>query len=304
MRIGRVDPEWMIGLSEHADCRGALQVAKWLGAHRDAWGVRGVNVVVDEDDDVPPGHPSLRALESIAELVTKAGAAPSLEGIGFVAAASAEDGLREVAHADGIHGLVIGRSTRADEPAVIRLGRIARRLLRDCDAPLVIAGPEVDASVLESGPVLVGVGLTDHCAHATEWARWLASALGRPLQAVHVVPVPSVPGVDAGARSVVDHRVVEALETGEEDLRAWQADHGLEDVEAVAILGVSPARRLLAHALAVDACTIVCGARQLGLAERLVTNSVSTELARESRWPVAVVPPPPEEPRGRMTVML
>lgn len=307
MRIGRVEREWMVGLCDRPHCWGALQVAKWLGAHRGdgAWGVRGVHVVTgDERDGEPPGHTSLRTLEDIAELVAEAGAASSIEGIEFVEADSPEDGLREVAHADGIQGLVIGRSSRAEANALVRLGRTARRLLRGCAAPLVVAGPEVDLRDLESGPVLVGVGLTDRCAHATAWARWLATSLDRELRAAYVVRVPDVSDVpDTSARSIVDHRVVDALRAGEQELQKWQAAHGLEDVAAEAILGVSTARRLLAHALSLDACAIVCGSRQLGLGRRLFENSVSTELAYESRWPVAVVPPP-SRPTQRTTVTL
>ena len=87
MRIGRVEREWMVGLCDRPHCWGALQVAKWLGAHRGdaAWGVRGVHVVVgDERDGEPPGHAPMRTLETIAELVTEAGAASSIEGIEFV----------------------------------------------------------------------------------------------------------------------------------------------------------------------------------------------------------------------------
>jgi nucleotide-binding universal stress UspA family protein len=307
MRIGAVDQEWMVGLCERPHCRGALQVGKWLGSQGNgAWGVRGVHIVSanERDDDEPAGRPPLRALENIAELVTEANAAGSMEGIEFLDADSPEDGLREIAETDGVRGIVIGRSARADENALVRLGRTARRLLRDCAAPVVVAGPEVDIRDLESGPVLVGVGLTERCAHATAWARWLASSLHRPLHAVHVVGVPDVPGVEGNGRSLVDHRVIDALETGAENLRAWQEDYGFEDVWGEAILGVSPARRLLAHALAIGACAIVCGSRHLGLAQRLFSNSVSTELAYESRWPVAVVPPPPDVAPQRVSVML
>jgi len=305
MRIGAVEQEWMVGLCERPHCRGALQVAKWLGSHGDgAWGVRGVHIVAANDrDDGWGGHPPLRALENIADLVTEANAAGSMQGIEFVDADSPEEGLRGVAETDGVRGIVIGRSARTDEHAVARLGRTSRRLLRDCAAPVVVAGPDVDMLDLVSGPVLVCVGLTERCAHATAWAKWLAASLHRPLHAVHVVRVPDIPGVEGNGRSLVDHRVVDALETGAENLRAWQEDYGFEDVWAEAVLGVSPARRLLAHAQVIGACAIVCGSRHLGLATRLFSNSVSTELAFESRWPVAVVPPPPDMAPQRVSVM-
>lgn len=294
MKTG-IDREWIVALCGRERSLGALKIACWLSKHavHAGWRIQGVHVIT-RDSAVVREHPELiesarrRVREEIAALVDEVASGYTLGAIEIIEAETAVDGLREMVRNEGIQGLVIGRPT--SEHALVRLGRTARRLLRECEVPVVVAGPELDPSVLESGPVLMTVGLTDRCARATAWARELADGLGRPLRLVHVAGIPEWAGIETVVPEPTEHRLETIHERAELTLAQWQADHGLESLPADAVLGPRLVERLLEHARSVGACMLVCGTRPHDVHEQTAEPGLSDELASTSPWPVAVVP--------------
>ena len=94
----------------------------------------------------------------------------------------AEDGLAHAA--EGAAGLVIGRAARAGEESFVRLGPVARRLLRRLPGPVVVAPRDLMA--VPPGPILLATDLGDATAAALPFAQRLAARHGRPLELVHI----------------------------------------------------------------------------------------------------------------------
>ena len=81
-------------------------------------------------------------------------------------------------------GLVIGRAAERGSRAVVRLGRVARRVLRRLPCPVVVVPP--DLSAVADGPILLATDLDVASASAVTFARDLAARHGRELKVVHV----------------------------------------------------------------------------------------------------------------------
>lgn len=293
--------EWMVALCGRERSRGVLRLAEWLAGHasRGRFTVRGVHVIT-RDAAVAREHPERierareHAQQELSEIVAEAGARQSLGKIELIEANTPEDGLREVGRAGGgVLGLVIGRTAGADERALVRLGRTARRLLHDSAVPVVVVGPDLDPERLRSGPVVMATGLTDRCARATAWAQGLADVLQRPLRLAHVAVVPEPPqggrGVEPATPEPTARRLQAVRERAELALRQWQADHGLEHLPGQVVLGTALAPQLLAHVEELGACLLVCGSRHQQ-PERPIEPGLSVELASSAPVPVAVVP--------------
>lgn len=66
---------------------------------------------------------------------------------------------------------------------MIRLGRVARRILRRLGAPVLVVPPDLRAEQIGGGPVTALTSVSADSARACRFAADLAARLGRPLAA-------------------------------------------------------------------------------------------------------------------------
>ncbi|MCA9694402.1 MAG: universal stress protein, partial [Myxococcales bacterium] len=201
---------------------------------------------------------------------------------------SAEAHLEALAQARPGVGLILGRRAPTAGGRVVRLGRVARRLLRALPGPVVIVPPDLDPATLGDGPVIATTDARDDSLPACRFAVALARALGRSALLVHVVPTPDVWIHEAVM--LPPEQVFGRLQAeGEAVLARWAQRHELDALERFVDVG-GVVHGVEAIAQARNAPLIVCGSRQLGAIPRFFAGSVASELAASSRLPVAVIP--------------
>ncbi len=286
--------EWVIGLSGGSEDRGALELAKWLsdaGARAD-WSVRGVHISSDGSlvqrlrRLVAPSRLSSRA--RVAGVIADARAAQSLAGVDVIEAETVENGLLESLGPTTL-GLVIGRHAATDDPSLVKLGSTARRLLRRCHAPLFVVPPDFDPALVSVGPFLVATDLTERSKEAAAFARWLGEHLGRSVALAYVgAPRPSME-LGLLTRSDIERLTAEERRRASLDLEGWADRLGMGDRQRVARVGPTTSE-LLHAAAALHAVAIVCSPRRLGLRQRFVQRSTTSDLAAAARIPVVSVP--------------
>jgi nucleotide-binding universal stress UspA family protein len=183
-------------------------------------------------------------------------------------------------------GLLVGRVGRRDGRALLRLGRVARRLLRHLPAPVMVVPPDLPRTDVGRGPLILATDLTHHSANAAATAARLAKELRRGLLVVHVEDVwQSTPPLVFEGLGMVPP--VPGKKVG--DVAAWARAHGLATAEPRLASG-GVVESLLALATDEDAPVLICGSRRLDLAERIFVSSTATELARLADRAVLVVP--------------
>jgi nucleotide-binding universal stress UspA family protein len=279
-------PRWLVGLDLLPQNTGVLRFGAWLGR------CRGVHVVEtgllrfvgEELSTVLEG-----ARASMERSLAEAEARAVFEGLQAVASVTAERGLIEAAAREQPTALVIGRWSRRGERGLVRLGRVARRILRELPTAVIVTPPDLQASQIGAGPLLVATDLSEGSAAAYRFAAALAAEQGRGVVLVHV----AVP-IEHAAIYTLD-RGWEALRAQEQELvrrevEAWVAAHAA-GASAVEIRYGAVEEQLLALAAALDAPLIVTGSRRLSLAERIFGSSLASSLAGVATCPVAVVPP-------------
>lgn len=207
-----------------------------------------------------------------------------------VRAQRAEDQLAAAIDLHEADAVVIGRQAKTGDFRLVRLGRVARRLVRRLPGPVVVVPPELLNSEVGKGPVLLATDLGEDRA-AAAFARRFAHMTGRQVHVVHVVPRPVdeamsvyLPEVDWGA--LVSDRTRQA----DARMAMWCNEAHLGDAPREVVDGpVGPTIRSVADR--VDACAIVVGSRKLGPVDRLFTASVGSELASYAGRAVALIPP-------------
>jgi nucleotide-binding universal stress UspA family protein len=283
---------WIVGLDLRPRSDGALRFAAWLA--RTAPGADSfalVHVLEEEHlravlrvhhlDEVTAAARD----RAVRELARVEGAA----GLGtpeIVRGITADEALAEALARHGADALVVGRIAGREEPRVIRLGRVARRLLRHLPAPVVVVPPDEDPAA-RAGPVVALTSLTDDAAEACRFAAAFAERVARPLFVAHVVPfvdLPFLPG------PTLDDLASQGRRAGEAALAAWIAAHGLLPAQSVVLQGgiLEQAEELARER---DALLVVAGSTRRSGLERLASPSIGAELAAIAPVPVAVVPP-------------
>lgn len=281
---------WIVGLDLSARSHGALVFAAWMrqaespaerpslvGVHvLEAWAAHYLPVGREE---------YVRSVRAVAERhMAEVGGA--FDDVQVVEAERAEDGL--VGAAQRGDAIVIGRSATRESHALVRLGRVARRVLRQLPAPVFVVPPDLSAQAL-GGPVVLAVDLTDSCVPAIEAAVRLARAHGRPLVLAHAGEPRHADLLDE-----LDPRWLAAREQFrggvEREFAAWAEAKGLGAVRRVLEYGSAP-ETLARIAAREQAAVIVVGSRRLSTAERIFTTSTASALAGLCTCPVAVVPP-------------
>lgn len=288
--------EWLVGMDLTDKGQGALGYARWLAGVLPAGRDRFTGVHVLEENELRQllRYHHLEEVESqaagaAARVATQAGADAVLAERRVVVGTTAEHTLEGLAHQAGVRALVIGRQARRGEKRVVRLGRVARRLLRTLPAPVVVVPPDLQPRDVGEGPVLFAASTDDDATAAAELAKQLAADLGRPLSVVHVVPGDDYLAAEMVPAGVAGDFFRELRQDHERNLVAWMRAHGLGGVPHLVSEG-SVVDRLAEVAREERSPLVVVGSRGLGLGMRLFSSSVATDLAAASDVPVAVVP--------------
>jgi nucleotide-binding universal stress UspA family protein len=277
--------KWIVGLDFRPSCVGALEWVQWLrergGAAQEAVAAHVV--------EIPPGWvgPMLGAArieEDARRFLGECGVELDVRVLEMM---TPVEGL---AHAVAVHradAIAIGRRSTIEGDEIIRLGRVARRLLRRLPAPVAICPADLEPTMLPAGPVLVAIAPAAPSSAAVHFGRALASSLGREVVLGSVLP-PAFPTgityVAAPAYRGEDNEVIRA------ELTQWLAEQGIGEAPVVSEGPVVP--RLLELASELRACAIVCGSRLLSATDRITHTSIGTTLAGIARIPVIAVPPP------------
>lgn len=285
---------WMIGLDLRNLAAGAVSFARWVQAQAPDHRFCGVHVVESLPQSLlGDAAPSPEEIREVAE----AALAPLRDDglvseLGAIEATAAEDGLAAACADNNSDALIIGRIKPTDEERLVRLGRVARRLMRMLPRPTVVVPPDLDVATIPDGPILLATDLGDASAGAARFAHELATALKRDLLVTYVVRLPDHLDVylPSDAWSSLKGS---ANERSRESLARWIADHGLSngpgEVRTSVVHG-TPSLAIQDVAKVSSASVLVVGSRGLQTAQRLFTSSVGTELAAASSIPVAVVP--------------
>ena len=187
--------------------------------------------------------------------------------------------------------LVISRRASTEQRMVFsRLGSVARRLLRRLAQPVIVAPPNLLASEVGGGPILVAVDFEEGSQRALAWALNLAEAIDRPIELVHLAAMPdqvAYVGLVQGERW--GEMEEEILARGRERMDAFVRAHAPRPVESTVLRGpVLP--NLGDYAAKREACLLVTGSGHHGLLHRVILPSVASETAAMATTAVAVVP--------------
>jgi nucleotide-binding universal stress UspA family protein len=288
---------WIVGLDLLPRSAGAVHFASWLAgatAPRGADGFVAVHVLEQEHLRAALRTHHLDELlasarAAVVRTLEAEGAAGAVGDLDVVQAATADEGLAAARVARDAGAVVLGRRARRDEDRLVRLGRVARRLLRAPPCPLVVVPPDLGPADLGDGPVLVLTSLEDDALSAARFGADLARRTGRRLELLHVVPHLAANSPEFLPAAALEERTEELVAEGERALAAWVRRHALAPdatlVRPGDLFSVAPRRAEVARAP-----VLVVGARRRGAVERWLTPSIATELAATAPVPVAVVP--------------
>ena len=282
--------QWMVGIDPWDLSTGAVAFARWLSkrAATERF-VAGHVIAFDMSELFAKVDPSSKVGEIppyVDRLLDPLRADRVFAEVGMIIAASAEDGLQMAANERGCDGFVIGRRNPKEGKHLVRLGGVARRLLRALPGPVVVVPP--DETEFSDGPVLVATDLGPASEGALRFGVAMARMFGLDLLVTTVAIPPALslymPGEDWTP-------VLEAnVRMRQKELEAWIAKHELGPIRHSVIEGaVGPRLRDVAHTA--GASMIVAGSRRLSTADRIFVSSVGSELAASAPIPVAVVPP-------------
>ncbi len=291
---------WIVGLDLQHRSAGALQLVRWLDRERHAAEedeFAGVHVLEEEHLELVLRYHHLD--EVLASANRAAAAALRHEGVErlvrdveLIQGPDAADVLLTAARAGGADALVVGRAAPgAAGVRIVRLGRVARRLLRRTTSPVAVVPPDVRAEALGDGPLVALVRLDARSARTATFAATLAGHLGRPLALVYVIP-PAIEQAAPYFPAELGQRIAaEQVVRGEAELAAWMTGMGLT-AQRTAVLQGNPVDASLAFAAEQRSPMLLVGARPVrGFAHALASGTASV-LASIASVPVIVVPSP------------
>jgi nucleotide-binding universal stress UspA family protein len=280
---------WIVGLDLRPGSEGPVRFVRWLlESSRTHTAGQAVYVHVLEEEHL---RFALRQhhLDEVTAAAREA-AERLLSGVGMsgeiriVQGLAAEDALEEARASTGADGVVVGRAAGREGRAIVRLGRVARRMLRRLASPVAVVPPDFRGEAAGAGPVVALSSLRDDAIGACRLAAALAAEVGRPLAICHAARAEALPYLPPAAIDLEARRAA-----GEEDLARWLKAHGLRADTTAVVVG-SPVERALEWAEGAKAPFVVAGSRHLSVAERIVQASTGTALAATARSPIVVAP--------------
>ncbi|MBK7829047.1 universal stress protein [Nannocystis sp.] len=272
---------WILGLDLGERSRGAVRFAHWLAGPDHTVAIH----VLEQWSRPYIRNDAITAVRDNVQRLSRElhVAAPATTSI--LEAASAEEGLAHAA--EGAAGLIIGRAASVGEDVALRLGHVARHLLRRLPGPVVVVPRDLPA--VGPGPILLATDLDAPTNAALAFARDLAAKHQRELVLVHVGDTRASDLIDdldphwQAARDAYRDEVARSFEQ-------WAARHELLACRRHLAYG-SIVEELQALAIASQAALIVVGSRRLGSVGRLFLGSSASALAGIAVCPVAVIPP-------------
>lgn len=274
--------DWTVGLDLGERSRGALLFSHWLAGGSDR--VTGVYVLEAWSRPYIAGDIISTVHHAVADAARGLGISPPAR-VTVIEAAHVEEALADAA--EGAAGLVLGRAARAGEDGLVRLGRVARRLLRILPGPVVVV-PR-DLAVVAPGPILVATDLGASGSSALSFAQVLAARHGRPLEVVHIGAARHSDLIDEFEPSWLAARE-EYRATVERSVDVWMYDNQLGRTPRHIAYG-DASEKITEIAATRDAALVVVGSRRLHAGARLFLSSTASRLAGLAACPVAVVPP-------------
>lgn len=248
---------------------------------------REPSTAMDPSNGSAAGDVGLRA--ELAGSLAEAGFAGAFARVEVIEAVDPVGPLEERCKEEGAFGLIIGRVGRESNYGTVRLGAVARRLLRGLVAPIWVVPPDLRAATIGHGPILVAVTPEDASVGAVRLAARLAAALGREILFVQVVNDLIQHSSLFPAREPAEKALTDEQREAEAGTRAW--------LTGLAVEGPLDVRRggtleeIVVATRRHDAAFVVCGTRRLGMLGRIFSGSLSSELAAHASVPVLVVPP-------------
>lgn len=289
---------WILGLDARVGAEGPLIFARWLSesiGRQTVAKLEPIHVLEPSElealasvDKAGDGLSLARA--AVAETIERAGIQLAPEDVRLVDGDAPEDVLAKAAtNADG---LVIGRLAPRGDTRFIRLGRVARRLLRRLPTATFVVPPDLRDETIGKGPILFACDARPLSLGGARMAVKLSRLLERELIFVLVAPSPYGWSISHVPPPAYDQLLAGVIAAGERSLERWAKQHGFTAYRGVVASG-DPTRELATMARELDALMVVTGSRRLTAVERVFATSVGTELAASASCPVLVVPPSP-----------
>jgi nucleotide-binding universal stress UspA family protein len=288
---------WTLGLDLREGAEGPLVFARWLVAELERNGTSSeldpVHVLEQDQLGVFATAEQREQIVAMAEdaavkAIERAGDSKPLTGFRLVEVGEPEDVLSDSAKQS--EGLIIGRLAPRGRDKVLRLGGVARRLLRRLPSPTLVVPPDLSRTQVGKGPIVFACDGDDDSLGAARFATKLAESLRRELVLAHVVPMPYGWSVGYMPSDSIEQVRADLRTRGERTLERWATQHGLIGLRGFVSEGIVT-EELARLASDQDALMLIVGSRKLNAIERLFVTSVGSELAASSAVPVAVVPP-------------
>lgn len=286
-------PRWRVGLDLRPRSHGAARFAAWLHERDPSIHLDGVHLVDASLLELPDSGARVQLVDR-----ARRAAEAALESLGVrehyqhVHALVTTDVVRALAVSGGLStvtGLIVGRRAGGEERALVRLGRICRRLLRRAESPVFVVPPDLEPAHLGAGPIVCAVTPEPASLAAARYAMQLGKAIDRPVLYIQAIALSVPMGLPYVPESAWVNLHEQHMGRSQETLAQWCDKNGLEGEQKV--ISGPVVYELIATARRLDGCMIVCGSRQLSTAERLWTASTGMGLAAGSHLPVAIVPP-------------
>lgn len=278
-----------------ASSLGAVRFGAWLAATSDSdEKLIGVHVLGADHLRAVLRYHHVKEVEqgagqALRKVVAEAGLAEHFDELKVTCDTTAEQALTRAAQAPGVDGLIVGRQAPSGSQQIVRLGRVARRLLRALPGPTIAVPPDYDPAE-NPGPIVVSTNLTPDSAHAVAFAKAMCQRLGRPLVVVHVVPLPEHYAVHYLPEDSIGKIREENHREGQQQMDAWANEVDCPSCERLVLQG-NVVEQILGLVDERKACLLVTGSRRLSGLERWLLTSIGSELASMARCPVAVVAP-------------
>jgi nucleotide-binding universal stress UspA family protein len=281
--------KWIIALElRHRSSTAAVQFARWLAEAAGAsWREDFVAVHVLHADHLA----AVLRTRHLDEVLEEARAASEGEvarawpgqdppEVDVVQALTIDEGLEAARAAHRAGGVIIARVARRENHHLLRLGDVARRLLRRLASPVIVVPPGFSARSAGAGGVVALTSLGEDSLQACRLAGRVATSTGRELTIAHVA------SEDAEAPDAWVARWIEQHEV-------WP--------DATAVLNGDLAEAGLAFAEAREAFLLAIGAGPLRGVRRILGAKLACKLAAVSEVPLLVAPSHPgEAPRAEV----
>lgn len=290
-----VERRWVTGLDLRPHSHGAINFTRWLHAHDKGGaltfdGLHVVDAVALELPSAPSKTELVGAARAAARTALEVrGAREIFSSVDVIDSDEVVETLSSAGELRITAGLILGRRAAGEDAAFIRLGKVARRLLRRLPCPVFVVPADLELRHIGAGPIVCAVELDKGGLALVRYAERLGEILEREVHVVHVVGDNTPVGFAYVPETAWDEAHEHIHDRGRSQLQTWLAEAGLELASSCPHGRVAPS--IIAEARELDACMILSSSRRLSTTERLFMSSVGSSLAAAAHLPVGIVPP-------------